>query len=205
MAFTIRYRTVMVKSTGERHSSRDLWIEAAVQAIISRGVEGVAVEPLAAAMGITKGSFYWHFRNRSELLSAAVLRWEERSTLTVIRDISPVEEPRERLKLLLERAFRNTDDDRGELAILAAADDPVIAPVVERVKAARLMFLRQIYLDLGFRPTFAKVRAEIAYASYLGHLQLHTDHGAAELSPRLRRVYREELLTVLTATVSPSE
>jgi AcrR family transcriptional regulator len=195
----------MVKRTSERRSSRDLWIGAAVQAIITRGVEGVAVEPLAAALGITKGSFYWHFRSRSEVLEAAVLRWEERSTLTVIRDISPVDEPRERLKLLLERAFRNTDDDRGELAILAAADDPVIAPVVERVKAARLSFLRQIYIDLGFRPKLAKVRAEIAYASYLGHLQLHTGHGAIELSARSRQIYRDELLTVLTAIASASE
>lgn len=53
------------------------WVRAAKRTIEERGVGAVAVEPLAKKLGVTKGSFYWHFENRDALLKATLERWEE--------------------------------------------------------------------------------------------------------------------------------
>jgi AcrR family transcriptional regulator len=56
------------------------WAEAALQLIAEAGLGALTVKALAARLGVTKGSFYWHFRGRSELLAAALNRWEQRAT-----------------------------------------------------------------------------------------------------------------------------
>ena len=63
---------------GRRLSPQD-WIDAALAAIAAGGLAAVAVEPLAARLGTTKGSFYWHFASRDALLKAALANWEQQS------------------------------------------------------------------------------------------------------------------------------
>ena len=77
------------------------WAEAALDAIGRRGVEGVAVEPLARELGVTKGSFYWHFPNREALLVAALQRWEARETDDVLERVQQETDPRARIKRLI--------------------------------------------------------------------------------------------------------
>ena len=67
----------MVRRTRDRND----WLRAARRALLHRGPEGVRVEPLAAILGVTKGSFYWHFTNRRELLEALLREWEEETRL----------------------------------------------------------------------------------------------------------------------------
>ena len=57
--------------------SADDWAQAALDLIAEQGVAAVAVEPLARRLGVTKGSFYWHFPSREALLKAALERWEQ--------------------------------------------------------------------------------------------------------------------------------
>ena len=66
-------------------SPREDWAAAALAAIADGGLAAVAVEPLAARLGTTKGSFYWHFANRDALLAAALALWEETTTTDVAR------------------------------------------------------------------------------------------------------------------------
>ena len=60
------------------------WAEAALQLIAEAGLGSLTVDTLAARLGVTKGSFYWHFKGRSELLAAALGRWEQRATAETI-------------------------------------------------------------------------------------------------------------------------
>lgn len=72
----------MAKAHGASSSSlgREAWIAAGLAALSSGGVEAVRVEVLARALHVTKGSFYWHFADRRELLDAIVAHWETTTT-----------------------------------------------------------------------------------------------------------------------------
>src|SRR5260221_12707598 len=76
------------KASGPRRLTRDDWITAALAAIADGGLAAVGVEPLAARLGATKGSFYWHFKNRDALLEAAIRRWEKETTTDVVAEIT---------------------------------------------------------------------------------------------------------------------
>src|SRR5438067_13057108 len=74
-SLTIRTRMVNRSRTGAD------WLKAARVALLHRGPDAVRVEPLARELGVTKGSFYWHFRDRSDLLEALLAEWEEETSL----------------------------------------------------------------------------------------------------------------------------
>ena len=80
-------------------------MRAALFAIADGGAAAVAVEPLAARLGATKGSFYWHFPNREQLIVEALELWEREGTDDVIAELAPVSDPVERLRRLLEIAI----------------------------------------------------------------------------------------------------
>src|ERR1700692_2183407 len=80
------------------------WAEAALHLIAEAGLGALTVEALAARLGVTKGSFYWHFKGRSELLADALRRWEHRATTEAIVGLSAVTDARQRLIIMLEAA-----------------------------------------------------------------------------------------------------
>lgn len=151
------------------------WAEAALDAIARDGVSAVAVEPLAKALGVTKGSFYWHFPNRDALLTAALELWERRETEAVLQKARR-EDPRRRIEVL----FREVAADRRAsplyLALSAAANDPRIGAAVRRVAEGRLAFMTECFTALGLAEDEARRRALMAYAMYLGMLQLQRDN-----------------------------
>jgi AcrR family transcriptional regulator len=158
----------------KRLSAQD-WIGAAVEALVAGGVAAVAVEPLAARLGTTKGSFYWHFANRDALLEAALADWERTDTEDVIAFVAGEPDPATRLHTLLTAAVGGRAAQPGgriELALLAAADHPLVAPVLARITARRLGYLEQTFAELDLPPAEARRRALFAYTAYLGHAQL---------------------------------
>ena len=160
------------------------WVRAAAEAIEEGGVGAVAVEPLARKLGVTKGSFYWHFENRDALLKAALERWEKEATEAVIAAVNQISDPRERLRQLLAEATTEEPldghasgteiyfSDALELAISDAADDPLVRPVLRRVSERRIDYLEECYRALGLPPEEARHRALLVYAAYVGTLRL---------------------------------
>ncbi|MGW7331648.1 TetR/AcrR family transcriptional regulator [Streptomyces sp. NPDC054840] len=163
----------------------DDWADAALAALIDRGLAAVAVEPLAAALGTTKGSFYWHFANRDALVAAALARWEESSTERIIRAMEAVEpDPAARLEALLRGATVAAADDPREVRLLAAGDHPEVAAALARVTERRVGYLAHLFELLGFPAPEARRRGFFAYTSYLGHAHLaHAVPGAAPTDP----------------------
>ncbi|MFE5540470.1 TetR/AcrR family transcriptional regulator [Streptomyces sp. NPDC056492] len=173
----------MSESSGrpERRSPRkrltaDDWADAALAALAERGLAAVAVEPLAAGLGTTKGSFYWHFANRDALVAAALARWEEVSTERIIEAMETAEpDPAARLGALLRGATLSVVDDPLEVRLLAAGDHPEVAAALARVTERRIGYLAHLFELLGFPAPEARRRGFFAYTSYLGHAQLaHT-------------------------------
>jgi AcrR family transcriptional regulator len=148
------------------------WAEAALQLIAEAGLGALTVEALAARLGVTKGSFYWHFKGRSELLADALRRWEHRATTETIAGLSAVTDARQRLILMLEAAAQPPRSRSLYAALGEAADDPTVRRVLNRVASARIGFLETCYRELGLPVSQAKAKAVLAYAAYRGLLQL---------------------------------
>jgi len=153
--------------------SRDDWAGAALDALTSGGLGAVAVEPLATRLGATKGSFYWHFKNRDELIAAALQLWREASTTAVIERLEAgTGTAKQRLRELFTLVFAPQSRTGADLALLAHAEHPLVAAAVADVTEQRLGYITSQFEQLGFAPDQARRRALLAYSTYLGHLQL---------------------------------
>ena len=148
------------------------WAEAALHLIAEAGLGALTVDALAARLGVTKGSFYWHFNGRSELLAAALARWEQRATTEAIAGLSAVTDARQRLYLMLEATTKAPRSRSLYAALAEAAEDPIVRRVLNRVASARIEYLEACYRELGLAQPRAKAKAVFAYAAYRGLLQL---------------------------------
>jgi len=188
------------KASSQRRLSRDDWITAALGAIADGGLAAVAVEPLAARLGATKGSFYWHFENRDALLEAAIRRWEKETTTDVVADITTAHDaPASQFRRLVAGVIERAEQDRVGPALLANAAHPAVAPALDRVTATRLNLIATVLRRLGFPPAEARRRALLAYSAYLGHSQLvHSTPGVLPASSAGRRAYLNDAIHALT-------
>jgi len=177
-------------------------VRAALFAIADGGTAAVAVEPLAARLGATKGSFYWHFSNREQLIAEALELWEREGTDDVIAELAPVSDPVERLRRLLEIAIGYEDDDaagQADVGLLAAANDPVVGPVLSRVADKRLDFLERIFREIGFAAGESRQRARIAYGAFLVWFELRRVAPHRTPLGRERAAYERAILNVVLA------
>lgn len=187
-----------------KHSlTADNWADAALDAIANGGVDAVAVEPIARALGVTKGSFYWHFQNRQALLQAAIARWEAQETDSIIDAVNAYADPRKRFQQVFRLINSSARSGRLSGAFAAASSDPVVGPAVERVAQKRLRFLEDCYTALGVPAEEARRWAMFAYATYMGTLQLRRDDRSA--LPRGRALNEYARLCMETLIPSPEK
>src|SRR5690606_8602013 len=114
-------KTSAAKGERSRLSAGD-WAEAALDLIAEQGVSALAVEPLARRLGVTKGSFYWHFPSRDALLQAALERWEAYEEQDVFGKLEAVPDPRDRLRALFQMVAREFKSHIVYSALLKAPD-----------------------------------------------------------------------------------
>src|SRR5438105_4004942 len=127
-----------------RQLSADDWKAAAIDAIVAGGVAALAVEPLAAMLGATKGSFYHHFPNRDALIVAALEDWERSETEAVIQRMELIADPGERLRAIMAAALADREGATRDAALVAASTHPLVKPVVERVTRRRLNYMTDV-------------------------------------------------------------
>jgi AcrR family transcriptional regulator len=178
----------------------DDWAQAALDLIAEQGVAAVAVEPLARRLGVTKGSFYWHFPSRDALLQAALERWEKVEQETVFGSLEAVPDPRERLRALFQLVAHEATSHVIYSELLKALDHPAVAPVINRVSQRRFDYLAASFRQAGLGRADAQHRARLAYAAYVGFLQLslQVHH------PRLQHDEFEDYVEHVMATLIPS-
>ena len=156
------------KKSGIDRQSKKSWLDAALQALASGGVDKVRVESLAKNLGVTKGSFYWHFKDREQFLDELLSFWAEQSTQTVITNTNYPTDSKERVRAVAEDIVRR---DLGKM-------DPHIrswtqydkrrGKVVAKIDKMRFEFLRDLFLAAGFSITGASLRAQSLYRYVLG-------------------------------------
>jgi len=148
------------------------WEQAALDLIAEKGVSGLGIEPLARRLGITKGSFYWHFDGRENLLTQALARWEQQDIENLARSLGDGLPAEQRLTEFVLRTSRQNRSHEIHAALCAASDHPNVKPVVERVTQRRLDHIARAFRELGLDEASARHRARLTYTSYVGYIQL---------------------------------
>ena len=168
------------------------WIAAARQMLISSGIAAVQIKPLAETLGVTRGGFYWRFRNRKDLLDHLLEQWDRNNrvfTLATSRTGTPQERYRRMVRLWLEE--REFDAALDTAIRQWAFVDPVVAKRVRAADEARIDAITGIFVDAGYEPTEAMVRARIVYFHQVGYYALGIEEPAAErrrLAPFYTRI-----------------
>ena len=156
------------------------WVEAAFEALSEGGVSAVRVDPLAKRLGVTRGSFYWHFADRAALHAAMLKEWRKRQSYQVGSKIeSQTAAPDERLKRTLALPGAGPRAKRAasiELAIrLWSRRDAEAAKAVKHIDRVRLKYYAQLFSEMGFKPAEARKRAFLFYASLMAQAFIFTD------------------------------
>ncbi len=184
----------MPTRAGKPLLTRDDWVRAALDALAGGGVAAVAVDRLAKRLGATRGSFYWHFSDRRDLVDAALAEWERVWTIDRLPELEAVEDPATRLRVLFHEVYEQPADPI-EVALASTGDDPLAAPVVARVTRRRLEALERIFTELGCDEAEAGHRAWLAYGFYVGHHELSRNTGIRAVRPE----HLDRIVQVLAA------
>ena len=171
------------------------WLRAGYTVLAEQGVRALKVERLCQQLGVTRGSFYWHFEDMDGYRAALVESWNaflerDRQSMAELHALPP----RERLSRMmialispqhwmLERAMREW-----------ARSDPVAAANIRAADRRVLQTLTKAYADYGFSRADAKLRAELTFAAGIGLLHLA---GSAEQAQSVAQ--RERLLDLMLA------
>jgi len=169
---SILYRMENVLNKARTQLDRDAWIHGAMDILAEEGIAGLRVEVLAKRLKVTKGSFYWHFTDRRDLLLAVLSVWKEGRIRDIIKQTraQPGEEL-ERIHHVIDvySAGRNR---RGMLIELAVRDwvrrDPEVAAIVAEVDDIRLRCARELFLACGVPFDEASSRCMLLYAYVFG-------------------------------------
>jgi AcrR family transcriptional regulator len=147
---------------------RGAWIEAALQALGEGGPAAVRVEELASRLGVSKGGFYWHFKDRGALLEEALDTWEKTGTDDVIARIDTESaDPRERLRRLF--ALAPSAEFTVDLAVREwARRDREVARRLRRVDKRRMEFLRSLFAEICPTEDEAAARSMLAFSLLIG-------------------------------------
>ncbi len=153
------------------------WVDAATEVLVDQGIDSVRVDTLARTLKVTRGSFYWHFRDRDELLRAVLQAWRSRATEELtLRLQGARDDPREQLRDLISLPFRGRAAVRAariELAIRAwARRDAMARQAVDEADAARMGYIAQVFSALGFGVAEARWRAFATYAYVVAGSQI---------------------------------
>lgn len=173
----------------ETFLTRDDWLAAAMEMLRTQGVGGVRILPLARSLGVSRGSFYWHFRDRRDLLVAMLGWWDRKMTDTVIRFLEHLKgSGRQRILALAEMVLRKNRTNY-DMAIRSWAEgDRAAAAVLKRVMRKRLDYVSKLFREAGFSAAEATARGHLL-AIYL--MSEGTIHAGESERNRLRLLRRQ--------------
>lgn len=177
------------------------WVQAGFRALTQRGLLGIKAESIARDLNVSKGSFYWHFKNINALKVSMLDHWQEAATQDIIAYVLASDhEPRRQLENLLVMSTDNEISSPyggvgAEAAIREwARTSEEAEEVVLKVDAARLDFVRQLLVASGQPTVLATQHANLIYSSLIGLQQLAAQDS---VKPQL------DLLHLLTLVLAP--
>jgi AcrR family transcriptional regulator len=172
-------RKKAVKRVEVLRLTRDDWLDAAFSAVVDGGFDKARVLMIADTLGVTRGSFYWHFTDHADLIAALLARWRDRELALDERlrsDAHSTADPKADLEQLLEVALAHAGADleniRFELALRGLGRrDPEVAEMLVLVDKARMGLFEQKFLRLTGDPKKASELAALFYLAIVGSYQ----------------------------------
>lgn len=162
------------KDRGWRGSAT-LWLEGAHAQLIEGGVEAVKIGPLAARLGLSRTSFYWHFADREALLSALIDRWRETNSAGLVARIGRDYPSITSAILALFDAWVDGAifDSAGEFAMRNwALTDSEVERALQAEDQARIVALTDLFLRHGFSAAESDTRARTVYLTQIGYITI---------------------------------
>jgi len=158
---------------------REQWVAEGLRALAGEGVDAVRVESLATALGVTKGGFYWHFRDRAALLAAMLDTWEQTLVDQVIETVDRESgDGRARLSRLFAVAGQREDFFDLEMSVRDwARRDPAVAERVARVDNRRMAYLRPLFAEFCDDSTDVEGRCLLVMTLFVGESSISATHG----------------------------
>jgi AcrR family transcriptional regulator len=175
---------------------RSSWVEEGLRALAAGGPEAVRVEPLAKALGVTRGGFYWHFENRAALLGEILDAWERRSIDEAIERVEAKGgDARAKLRNLFALAASSRDLLKADLAVRDwARRDKAVAKRLRRVDNRRMDYMRSLFGAFCPDEDEVEVRCLFTFSLFVGSRFVAADFGS-----RTRREVMELALRRLEA------
>ena len=148
-------------------SARD-WLDEGLKVLATQGVGALKAEPLAKAMGVSRGSFYWHFADIGAFRTAILAYWREVSAERVIADLDAAAERENPLLLLLRRTFSSRL--ALEKAVRSwAVFDAEARSAVQAIDRRRVDYIEGLLKAAGCDAEIAQARAQILYWAFVGY------------------------------------
>lgn len=159
----------MVRKTEPNSNlSKEDWLTAALDVLNERGVDSVKVLPLSKALGVTRGSFYWHFKDREDLLQQMLAYWERELTDTVIQQAKKLDASAEdKLRYVVANVLYQSMD-RYDTAVRAwSLFDSSARNTLKRVERKRLRWLTELLSQTGLDQSVARIRGQFLFGYLL--------------------------------------
>ncbi len=140
--------------------SKEEWLNKALEAINQEGFGRLKIDHLVASLGVTKGSFYWHFKNRNDFVVNLVEYWDAKFTLLVIKHIEKFEgNSRERLLELMLFVTRNQLAQYDFAIHTLAQNEPEVFALIKEGLSRRFAYVASLFSKMGFRGDDLKFRS----------------------------------------------
>jgi AcrR family transcriptional regulator len=152
------------KASGERLRPAD-WVNAGLRALARSGFTALKADTLARGLGVSRGSFYWHFAAVGTFHAAVLRHWREVALENIVAEIEGA--PGDRLEALIRRGFSARPNLESAVRAWAFADRKVRA-AVDIVDAERVRYLKRLLIEAGVEPAIAESRARVLNWAYLG-------------------------------------
>lgn len=152
------------------------WLQQALEIFVAEGIDAVRITRLADDLGVTRGSFYWHFANRDDLIEALVRFWQDKNTDAIERSVAAVDSLADGILNFFETCLDSERfDPRLDLAIREwARRSKRIRRLLDSEDAARIEALRRFYLRFDYPMPAALIRARVLYYAQIGFYALET-------------------------------
>jgi len=150
------------------------WLQQALDIFVTEGIDAVRITRLADDLAVTRGSFYWHFDNREDLLDALVEFWRNKNTPALGKAVGEAHGLADGIFRFFEICIDSTQfDPRLDLAIREwSRRSPKIRELVDGEDSTRIETLRQFFTRFGFSMPLALVRARVLYYAQIGFYAL---------------------------------